>query len=159
MLHHTRQTPDQPSAEVGKEIWELKVSDAFIFRGNQQFWLPSLWVHLRAASAELGSRGCSYLLFWKSRPLEAFQVGKREWVALPLLKTAAQEYSHAWSPEAPWPHPALLAQQHPPETEGCQAPRAVMGHSSCVAALPVSPVGCIQGWDGLEWVAVRWNPV
>lgn len=63
------------------------------------------------------------------------------------------------SPGCSWPHPALLAQQHPPETKGCQAPPAVMRHSSCVAALPVSPVGCIQRLHGLEWVAAGWNPV
>lgn len=86
-----------------------------------------------------------------------------EWVALPLLRNAAQERSHAWSPEAP--HAAaslilpLLAQQHPPETEGCQAPRAVMGHSFCVVAIPASPVGCIQGWSGLGWAAAGWNLV
>lgn len=148
MLHHPRQAPDQPSAQVGKKIWELKVSDAFIFRGNQQFWLPSLWVHLRAASAELACRGCSHLLFWKSRPLEAFQVGKKGVGCSALAEKCSPGTQPCvvprGSPGCSW--------QHPPETEGCQAPQAVMGHSSCVAALPASPVdafrvgmGC-NGW-------------
>lgn len=41
--------------------------------------------------------------------------------------------------------------QHSPETEGCQAPQAVMGHRSCVAALPVFPVDAFRigmGWNG-----------
>lgn len=159
MLHHTSQALDQPSAQVGKEIWELKVSGAFIFRGNQQFWLPSLWVHsgqlhlswfAGAVASYSGSQGLWTPFRWE----------EREWVALPLLKNAAQEGRRAWSPEAP----QVASSCHCwlssiPETRGPPAPRAVMGHSSCTAALPVSPVGCIQGWDGLEWVAAGWNPV
>lgn len=75
MLHYTRQAPDQTSGQLGEEIWELQVSDAFIFRGRQQFWLSSLWAHLRAASAKLACRGCSYLLFWNSKGLSGEKKG------------------------------------------------------------------------------------
>lgn len=126
----------------------LKVSDAFVFKGNQQFWLPSLWVHLRAASADLVCRGCSYLLFWKSRPLEAFQVGRRGVGCSAIAEKCS--LGMQWSPEAP--QAATAGSAASPETQGCQAPRWDTVLALQLSLCPLWDAFRVgMGWNGWLW--------
>lgn len=123
----------------------------FYFQRQSAILAPFIVGSFRAASSELVCRGCS-LLFWKSRPLDSFQVGRKGVGCSAIAEKCSPGRQTCVVPRG---SPGclilpLLAQQHP-RNQGPPSPTSSDGTQFLHCSSPCVPCRMHSGlgWAGM----------